>query len=150
MSDSREPFDLHDYLRNDRPPPPGAPWTPGTPRPAPLPGGGPAPTQVVVFSRPRTGWLLAAAASALCGLLLAVYATSANLPVSVSFAAWILAAWGGTLLLAVYRHVDAREQARPGYVLVGWTRTLGVVVPVLIVAGAVVSSLGIANWAGTA
>jgi len=152
MSDGREPFNLDDYLRSGPSPAPPAPWAPGVPRPPQPPGVGPGSghTRVIAVSRPRTGWLVGAAVSALCGLLLAVYAAAADLPVGVSVAAWVLAAWGGTMLLAVYRHVDAQEQAKPGYVLAGSTRALGVAVPVLIVVGAVVSSLGIAAWAGGA
>jgi hypothetical protein len=149
MSDGRDSFNLDDYLRGD-PAAPGLPRVPGAPRPPQAPVPVLTPTREITLSRPRTGWLLAAAASALCGLLLAMYSVAVNSPVGLSVAAWVLAAWGGTLLLALYRHVDAREQAKPGYVLAGSTKALGVAVPILIVAGAVLSSLGIATWAGGA
>jgi hypothetical protein len=105
---------------------------------------------VIAVSRPRTGWLVGAAVSALCGLLLAVYAAAADLPVGVSVAAGCSPPGAGRCCSRCNRHVDAQEQAKPGYVLAGSTRALGVAVPVLIVVGAVVSSLGIAAWAGGA
>ena len=121
-------------------------------RPGRLPPAGrptlPPQTQVIAFSRPRTGWLVAAAAAAGCGLLLALVGVLAGLPAWTAFVAWALAAPAAITLLAVYRRLDAQEQAKPGYALAPGTRVLDVAVPVAVVLGSVVSSLGIAVWAG--
>ena len=84
----------------------------------------------------------------MCGLLLALAGLFTQMPTWTAFAAWVLAAPAGITLLAVYRHLDAQEQARPGYVLTVSAKGLAVAVPVVILLGAVASSVGIADWAG--
>ena len=142
MSNGRDSFDLDRFLGGGPAPTAGPP----------PPGGSsyrlPRQTQVIAFSRPRTGWLVAAAAAAGCGLLLALVGVLAGLPAWTAFVAWALAAPAAITLLAVYRRLDAREQAKPGYALPPGTRVLDVAVPVAVVLGSVVSSLGIAVWAG--
>jgi hypothetical protein len=146
MSNDHGSFDIDRYLGSGpNPQPPGPP--PG-PRASGMPYAGPAATRTITFSRPRTGWLAAAAGVALCGLLLAVTGLVTNLPTWTAFAAWALAAPAGIALFAVYRHLDTQEQARPGYALASSTRALAMAVPVVIVLGAVASSIGIAVWAG--
>ena len=146
MGNSPDDFDINRYLPNGpRPSAPGGASVAGPPM-------SPQRTQAIEFSRPRTGWLVAAAVSATCGLVLAVcgllLAMPPTLSVSTAFVAWALAAPGAIGLLAAYRHLDAQEQAKPGYALASGTRALGVAVPVLIVFAAVLSSLRIAEWAG--
>jgi hypothetical protein len=145
MGNGPDRFDIKDYLGGARPPAPGGSSSAGPPDLASR-------TQAIEFSRPRTGWLMAAAASAGCGLVLAVCGLLLPMPaalsVSTAFVAWVLAAPGAIGLLAAYRHLDAQEQAKPGYAVASGTRALGVAVPVLIVVAAVASSLRIAEWAG--
>jgi lysylphosphatidylglycerol synthetase-like protein (DUF2156 family) len=146
MGSSQDDFDINRYL----PPGPGAWTTVGTPVPGP-PVGGPS-TVGIEFSKPQSPWLVGAAVSAFCGLVLALCGFLVSLPTVLSMptavAAWVLAAPAGIGLLAVYRHRDAREQAKPGYTMTAASRALGVAVPVLIFLGAVASSLRLAEWAG--
>jgi hypothetical protein len=145
MGNGRDQFHIRDYLGGAQPPVPRGSSVPG-------PADRALQTRNIEFSKPRTGWLAAAAASAGCGLVLAVCGLLLPMPptlsVSTAFVAWLLAAPGAIGLLAAYRYLDTQEQAKPGYALASGTQALGVAVPVLIVLAAVASSLRIAEWAG--
>ncbi|GAB19898.1 hypothetical protein GOEFS_096_00750 [Gordonia effusa NBRC 100432] len=118
----------------------------GPPFGSPLGPSSGAPGQPFAVARPPSGLLIAAAGVALVGLVIAIVGVFRE--DAVALVGWALAGPLAIILLGFFVAADTRRQAEPVYTRPGWVGLVYAIAAVLIVAGIVVASVGVALWIG--